>query len=132
MAEPAGTARLKLLLDEHYPSAIAEQLRDRGHDVVAVVEYPELRELADVRTLAVAATDRRAVVSENAVHFVRLFRDAWREGHEHFGIVIASGRRFSRRTDRIGALVLALDALIRAHPGGDDLANRIVWIEPAP
>ena len=123
---------MRLLLDEHYPPAVAKQLRDRGHDVVAVVERAELRELADALVLELAAPDRRCVVSENAVHFVRLFRDAWREGQEHYGIVIATRRRFSRRHDRMGALLLALDALLRAHPGEDDLANRIVWIEPAP
>ncbi len=123
---------MRLLLDEHYPAAIAMQLRERGHDVVAVVEHAGLRELADVRILEIATADRRAVVSENAVHFVRLFRDAWSEGHEHFGIVIASRRRFSRRRDRIGALIRALDALLHGHPGVNDLANRIVWIEPAP
>jgi hypothetical protein len=123
---------LRLLLDEHYPSAVAQELRDRGHDVIAVAERPELRELADARILELAAADRRAVVSENAAHFVRLFRDAWREGHEHYGIVIASRRRFSRRHNRMGALLLALDALLRAHPGENDLANRIVWIEPVP
>src|SRR4030095_4603900 len=30
--------RLKLLIDEHYPTSVAEQLRRRGHDAVAVQE----------------------------------------------------------------------------------------------
>ncbi len=33
---------MKLLLDEMYPRRLAEQLRAEGHDVVAVVELPDL------------------------------------------------------------------------------------------
>jgi hypothetical protein len=35
---------LKLLLDEMYTAAVAEQLRQRDHDVVAVAERADLRQ----------------------------------------------------------------------------------------
>ncbi|HTA15940.1 MAG TPA: DUF5615 family PIN-like protein [Solirubrobacteraceae bacterium] len=38
---------MKLLLDEMLSARIAEQIRSRGHDAVAVDETRELRGLAD-------------------------------------------------------------------------------------
>ena len=38
---------MKLLLDEHLSPDIAESLRDRGHDVVAVSERKEWIQLSD-------------------------------------------------------------------------------------
>ena len=38
---------MRLLLDEMLSARIAEQLRDRGHDVTAVDGSPHLRGLAD-------------------------------------------------------------------------------------
>lgn len=47
MAQSAGSAGLKLLIDEMYTPVIAEQLRERGGDVEAVAERAELRALPD-------------------------------------------------------------------------------------
>lgn len=66
---------MKLLLDEHFSQVIAEQLRSRGHDVVAVVERVELRERADAEVLGWAVSQGRAVVTENAGDFLRLHAD---------------------------------------------------------
>ena len=54
---PAGDqARLRLLLDEHLSSAISDQLRARGHDVVTVVEAG----LAGMTDEDIAAAAQRA------------------------------------------------------------------------
>ena len=60
---------MKLLIDEMYPPSIAEQLRDRGQDVQAVTERPELRALADIDIFALAQQQQRAVVTENLADF---------------------------------------------------------------
>jgi hypothetical protein len=60
---------LRLLLDEMYPSVVAERLRSRGHDVVAVTERPELRSLADADVFTVSLSERRTVVTENVADF---------------------------------------------------------------
>jgi hypothetical protein len=60
-----------LLLDEHYSEVIAEQLRHRGHDVVAVTEYWDVVGLADVELFLLMAAERRAIVTENWSDFRR-------------------------------------------------------------
>jgi predicted nuclease of predicted toxin-antitoxin system len=57
---------LRLLLDELCPASIAEGLRARGPDAVAIVERPELRNLTDEEVFAAARTERRAVVTETS------------------------------------------------------------------
>jgi hypothetical protein len=123
---------LRLLLDEHYPPEIAQQLRLRfGHDVVAVAERSELRSKLDDELLEIARLEQRALVTENLRHFARLARHAFVEEREHFGLVLVSPRRFRHAGSGLGALVAALDTLLRRYPGAEALVNRVVWLEPA-
>lgn len=117
MGQSAGSARLKLLLDEMYPPAIAEQLHARGHDVDAVTERTELRALADTDIFALAQEERRVVVTENIVDFSLIADDHDRRGQTHHGLILiapASYRRGSPRT--VGRLVTALDQLLSERP----------------
>jgi NADPH-dependent 2,4-dienoyl-CoA reductase/sulfur reductase-like enzyme len=41
-----------------YPPVIAEQLRRRGHDVVAITEQPELRSAEDAAVFVIAQQRR--------------------------------------------------------------------------
>jgi predicted nuclease of predicted toxin-antitoxin system len=56
---------VRLLLDEMYPRRLAEQLRDAGHDVAAVVERPDLVGRPDVDIARWARERQRVVVTEN-------------------------------------------------------------------
>ena len=56
-----------LLLDEMFSDAIAEQLRERQHDVVAVVASPTLVTLPDDQILTEAATAGRALAMRTSV-----------------------------------------------------------------
>ena len=57
------------LVNEMFPPAVAELLRDTyGHDVVHVSEIG-LRSADDVQVAAVARADGRAVVTENVADF---------------------------------------------------------------
>ncbi len=58
-----------LLLDEMFSDAIAEQLRTKGHDVLAVVADPALVALPDQQIVARAATAGRALVTANIKDF---------------------------------------------------------------
>jgi hypothetical protein len=55
-----------------YPPSIADGLRARGHDTVAVVERPELRSLSDPDVFAHAQGEQRTVVTENVADYVRI------------------------------------------------------------
>jgi hypothetical protein len=119
---------VRLLLDEHYSPEIAAQLRERGHDVIAVGERPELRRLADEVQFAAAPQQRRAIVTENVGDFRPLLATAARAGSANYGLVCVSGRRFLRSKKAIGAMVRALDALLTAHPTDAALRDRELWL----
>jgi predicted nuclease of predicted toxin-antitoxin system len=122
---------VKLLLDAHYSPAITEQLRSRGHDVIAVDERPELRVASDAELLAVAADERRALVTNNAADVVPLIQRAEEAGARHSGLVLTSDRSLPRSTRAIGRHVRALESLLRAHPTNDGFAGRSTWLGQA-
>jgi hypothetical protein len=123
---------VKLLLDEQISPAEAEALRRRGHDVVAVGEHRDLLSSTDLDVLVGAAAEGRAVVSENIRDFVRLGAHRLPSRQWHHGIVLVSGRGFPGSRDGFGVLIRALDALLAAHPGDDDLVGEVVWLKRAP
>lgn len=94
----------RLLLDEMFAPAIAEQLRRRGHDVVAVAADPDLRALSDVALYEWATTHRRRVVTEN----VKDFRPLVAAGVGP-GALFTSSRTFPRSRRSPGPLIDALD-----------------------
>ncbi|MFN2569550.1 MAG: DUF5615 family PIN-like protein [Candidatus Dormibacteria bacterium] len=63
---------MKLLLDEHFSLILAVRLRDRGHDVIAVTETAELRQVPDDELLRWAFRNERALLTENVRHFLPL------------------------------------------------------------
>lgn len=119
---------MRLLLDAHYSPAIAEQLRARGHDLVAAGERDDLRALPDDQLLAVATTEQRALVSNNIADFVPLIQRAAGTGNRHFGLVLTSDRTLPRSTRAIGRHVRALQALLQGHPAADGLADVTIWL----
>lgn len=117
MDRSAGSARLKLLIDEMYPPSIAAQLRGRGHDADAVTERSELRALADRDLFSLAQQQRRAVVTENIADFSLLANDYDRRGAAHFGLVLVSRDRYPRaRKATIGRMVTALERVLDEQP----------------
>jgi lipopolysaccharide/colanic/teichoic acid biosynthesis glycosyltransferase len=52
---------LKLLLDEMYTAAVAEQLRERDHDVIAVAERADLRGTTPASSTGSSSSDRTCV-----------------------------------------------------------------------
>lgn len=110
---------MRLLLDEHVSPTIAEQLRRRGCDAVAVAERADLRSMPDAHIWSVAGIEGRAVVTANIADFLRLAAGAER----HPGLVLLPGRT-ALRAGAAGPLVAALDALARSEAG----AGSVIWL----
>jgi predicted nuclease of predicted toxin-antitoxin system len=120
---------LKLLIDEHYPPSVAEQLRERGHDAVAVQEEVDLRGMTDPDLFAEAQRRKSAVLTENAADYLIL--DAEYRGRHlaHWGLVLTSNRTFPRgKTTTLGALVKALDELLR-EADSEDRSSKVIWLQ---
>jgi predicted nuclease of predicted toxin-antitoxin system len=117
---------VKLLLDEMLSARIAEQIRSRGHDAIAVDETPELRGLADPDLFAQAQEQERAIATYNREDFFALDRDYRSRHQEHHGIVILHPRRFPQGAASIGALVNALASFVEA---GSPYPSFIYWLQ---
>ena len=121
MAARAKAARLRLLLDEMYPYTIAEQLRARGHDVIAVGERPALRGAPDTAVFAAAQEDQRAIVTDD-MGFRSREAEHRARGELHHGIILTTNRRFPRgRPATVGRLVRSLDRFLSREAA--DLAD---------
>jgi len=126
----ASTAhrRVKLLLDVHHSPRAAERLRDKGHDVIAAASDPRLSALPDGDLLRFAASDERALVSENARDFERIVHAWGAAGQRHAGVVYTSPRRFHRGSLSYSEnLVVALDRFLTGStPAGTDWVH---WLQ---
>ena len=121
---------MKLLLDEMYAPAIAEQLRARDHDAVSAHDeaYRTLEGEPDEKVWAAAVADDRALVSENVQDFRRLDADPLARAQPRPRLIFTTDRQFPRGDPAtIGRLVTALDALLAAEP---DLVSAL-FLKPA-
>lgn len=111
-----------------FTADIATALRGRGRDVAAVVERSDLRRQPDEAVLAMARTEARAIVTNNVRHHVPLFTLALVDGRDHPGLLLTSDRSLPRTKPGTGALVRALDRVLRAHPAENALENQLLWL----
>jgi hypothetical protein len=124
---------LKLLLDEHLSPEIARQLRERGHDVVAVGERADLRGRSDRVHFASLPDEQRAIVTRDLADFRPLLAEALRRGSSSYGLVCVPAR-FPLSRQGIGRIVAALDVLLSAHSEVDaaiSLGGEI-WLQDPP
>lgn len=76
------------------------------------------------------AGERRAIVTENAVHFMPLVHESAALGSDHYGLVLTSPRRVPRFRGTIGLYVRLLHELLEAEPAEDALLNQVRWLMP--
>lgn len=119
---------MRLLLDEHYSPLIAEQLRERGHDVTAITGAPALEGLDDESLLGVAAGEGRALLTNNVRDFVPLARAWAASGREHSGLIFTSDASMPRARETIGVYVDALRCLLDREPEETALRGRVEWL----
>ena len=78
------------LADEDFDHRIAMRLRALGHDILTLAVLGLAgRRLPDEQVLATATVEKRAILTHNRLHFVRLHR----RRPQHTGIVISSHAR---------------------------------------
>lgn len=110
----------RLLLDEHYAEEIAAALRERGHDVVAVVSDPDLRGASDPTVFRLAAQAGRRIVTENIKDLRPLLLHAATTDAPAATLLLVAPRRFPRgRGDRADAIVEALDGWLTRRDSGE-------------
>ncbi|WP_322753431.1 DUF5615 family PIN-like protein [Frankia sp. Cas3] len=124
-----GPRAIALLLDEMHAPAVAQRLRDLGHDVVAVAADDSLRAMADADLYAWALEHSRWIVTENVKDFRRLLVAADEAGGQMIGMIYTSNRTFPRTRRNHEPLVTALDAWLRRTTL--DNAALEEWLRPA-
>lgn len=106
-----------LLLDEMLSDDIADQLRKRGHDILAVVADTGLVGLPDDQILARAAAAGRALVTANIRDFIPLDVEYKASGQQHAGLILISTKTFPQDRSFTGGVVDALAALLTRPDG---------------
>lgn len=101
-----------LLLDEMFSGLIAEQLRAKGHDIIAVVADPALVGLSDDQILAHATGTGRALVTANIKDFMPLDASYRTASQTHRGLILVSAKTFPQGRNFTAALIGALSALL--------------------
>lgn len=121
---------MKLLLDEHFSPRIAQELRDRGHDAVAVGERSALRSIADRALFERAVAEQRALLTNDVGDFVPLLRDWIASGRDHYGLLLTSDTSMPRTRGAAGRFVEVLDELTAESAADDALLNQVLWPGP--
>ena len=101
-----------LLLDEMFADTIAQQLRAKGHDVMAVVADPSLVSQPDDQILARAAATGRALVTANIKDFMPLDAQYRAAEQSHAGLILVSAKTFPQNRSHTTAVTSALAALL--------------------
>jgi hypothetical protein len=77
----------RLYANENFPLPVVEELRRYGHNVLTIQEAGYANQaMSDDAVLAFAATEKRATLTFNRKHFIRLHRE--RPGHA--GIIVCT------------------------------------------
>ena len=101
-----------LLLDEMFADTIAQQLRVKGHDVLAVVADPSLVSLPDDQIHSRAAATGRALVTANIKDFMPLDAQYRAAEQSHAGLILVSAKTFPQNRSYTSAVTSALAVLL--------------------
>ncbi|MHB8593773.1 MAG: DUF5615 family PIN-like protein [Acidimicrobiales bacterium] len=118
---------MKLALDHHYSTAIAKELRRRGHDVVSALERGwEMEE--DEALLMACEAEQRTLLTNNVADFTVIARHWAAEGLRHAGLVFTSNGALPRGRSTIGTYVELLDDLLRSNQKDEAFVDRVHWL----
>jgi hypothetical protein len=107
---------------------IAQELRARGHDVLAVARDHHHEGMSDPEVMALARAEHRAIVTNNLRDYRPLHHEAIMPGGAgHYGMIFMPGSYRRSKADT-GQIIAALGALLDRFPGEDDLTNGETWL----
>lgn len=109
----------RFLLDEDVRPLLADVLRERGYDAVAVVPLG-LGESDDSEVLQHAIEERRALLTHNVEHFVTLATEYAEKGWEHYGIIVSDQLPLGELLARVLRLLAQRDS--------EGLMNQLEWL----
>jgi hypothetical protein len=119
-----------LLLDEMFSGTIAEQLRAKSHDVLAVAADSALIGLSDDQILAHAADTARALVTANIKDFMPLDARYRAASQTHAGLILVSTKTFPQNRAFAAAIIGALSALL--DQPGPIQPGQVLFLKPPP
>jgi hypothetical protein len=118
---------MRLALDNHYSTSIAEQLRASGHDSVAALERG-WGLLDDESLLAACALENCALLTNSVADFAAIARNWAAQGRSHAGLIFTSDTRRPRTRATIGRYVTDLAFLFDTHPDSGSIRDHILWL----
>lgn len=118
---------MKLLLDEHYAIEIAAQLRAIGQDGMTVSELG-MTGIEDEPLLALASSENRALLTNNARDFMPIVARWATSARDHCGVLLTSDSSMPRHKGTIGLYVKTLRAIMDSNPAPQALANQVRWL----
>ena len=113
----------RLLLDEMFSPVIAADLRQLGHDVIAVADRPDLRSKSDEEIFAWASTEKRWLLTENVKDFQPILQQSVQAGTPTAGLLFTSSRAFPRSRKNPGPLIHAIHTWLATGPPSPPLTE---------
>lgn len=110
---------VRLLVDENLDPLMAEVLRQRGYDAVAVGPIGKAG-TSDRELIKWASGEDRAIITLNTVDFLELAREYSESGWEHAGIIVSAQAPFRDLLARMTRLLTRKQA--------EDLFNTVEWL----
>ena len=111
-----------------YSQILAQRLRDRDHDALSVHERLDLGGTEDREIFDAAQRDRRAILTNNAPHFIPMALRAMESGAEQYGLLLTDDRAMPRGRNALGPYIELLDVLMGRNPADDAFVNQIRWL----
>jgi len=116
-----------MFLDAHVSGRrLGRALRERGHDVFAASDHPDLDGVDDESLMRLAAQDGRIMVTHNVRDFAPIVVEWASTGRSHAGCVLVAGIDHSQ----YGVLLRGLGALFEAIPEQAGWVDMTMWLTP--
>lgn len=98
----------QLYADENFPLPVVKELRSAGHDILTMYEDGKANQaVSDEEVLAIASAMKRAVLTINRKHFIRLHQSG-----DHAGIIVCKfDPDFIGQGARISAAIESIENL---------------------